>query len=58
MTRTLYTLSNGVVVNTMAEAIASGLSYKVTYEKIEEAHAKFNPKRLEKLLEKLRAKSE
>lgn len=56
MTRTLYTLSNDVVVNTMAEALASGLPYKVTYEPIVEAHAKFNPKRFEKLVERLKAK--
>lgn len=39
MTRTVYTLANGTRVMTMAEALASGMPYKVTYETIEKKYA-------------------
>lgn len=34
MTKVTYTLANGTKVNTMAEALASGQSYKTSYEPI------------------------
>lgn len=47
MTNVTYTLSNGTVVNTYAEAKASGLNYKVTYTPV--------PKEPIRLTEKERA---
>lgn len=45
MTTVTYTLDNGTIVNTLAQAIASGRHYKVTYK--EDIHrTEINPKPL------------
>lgn len=45
MTKTIYTLANGTRVSTMAEALASGMKYRVTYEPVAKEPIKLSEKR-------------
>lgn len=44
MTKVIYNLSNGTKVNTLAEALASGMPYTVTYEDIAKEPVKLSEK--------------
>lgn len=48
MRRLVYILSNGTIETSMAEAQASGLSYKVALENIAEEPSKLSPKQAER----------
>ena len=45
MTKTIYTLANGTRVNTMAEALASGMKYRVSYEPVAKEPVQLSEKR-------------
>ena len=49
MTRVTYTLTDGTVVNTLREALASGQGYKAIYSEVRQPRAKLTPKREEML---------
>ena len=49
MTKVTYTLTDGTVVNTLREALASGQGYRATYSAVKQSRAKLTPKREEML---------
>lgn len=54
MTKTYYRLSNGTIVKTYAEAIASGCKYTMCYEPIEELGVKTTNEARAKRIEGIR----